>query len=167
MAGKRGNPNFKAKRGEEGYHERNTGPATAATAEAHATFPTAEEFSEAAQRYFDECDENGVLYGEAGLCLGLSKYNKKGRNVTLVSLRSWYDGEKCPWLQEAVQMAYLRIQQQVESDPRYQEKGGMATRGIFLQKQARFGGYQDKIEARTDTTVKIIHGSSMDESDFK
>ena len=47
------------------------------------------------------------------------------------------------------------------------EKGGMATRGIFLQKQARFGGYQDKIEARTDTTVKIIHGSSMDESDFK
>ncbi len=163
MAGKRGNPNFKAKRGEEGYHERNVAPAR----EAKAIFPTEEDFNEAAARYFAECDKNDTLYGEAGLCLGLSKYNKKGRNVTLTSLRKWYDGDGCPHLQEAVQMAYLRIQQQVESDPRYQEKGGMATRGIFLQKQARFGGYQDKIEARTDTTVKIIHGSSMDESDFK
>lgn len=167
MAGKRGNPNFKAKRGEAGYTERNTGPATKAAIEACATFPTAEKFTEAADRYFDECDETGALYGEAGLCLGLTKYNEKGRTVTLKTLRSWYDGESCAWLQDAVQTAYLRIQSQIESDPRYQEKGGMATRGIFLQKQMRFGGYQDKIEAKTDATVKIIHGSTMDESDFQ
>ena len=167
MGKKRGNPNLSAKRGEEGYHERNTGPAIEAAREAAATFATAEEFTEAANRYFDECDEHGVLYGEAGLCLGLSKYNRKGRTVTLRSLRNWYDGESCDYLQDAVQTAYLRIQQQIESDPRYQEKGGMATRGIFLQKQVRFGGYQDRTETKNESTVKIIHGSTMDESDFR
>lgn len=167
MGKKRGNPNLSAKRGEPGFHERNTGPANEAAREAAATFVTAEEFTEAANRYFDECDAKGVLYGEAGLCLGLSKYNRKGRTVTLRALRNWYDGESCDYLQDAVQTAYLRIQQQIESDPRYQEKGGMATRGIFLQKQVRFGGYQDRTETKNESTVKIIHGSTMDESDFR
>lgn len=167
MAGKLRNPKLKAKKGEEGYHDRNTGPATLAAAEANAVFPTAEAFTAAANKYFDECDDKGTIYGEAGLCLGLSRYNEKGRNVTLSTLRNWYDGESCPHLQEAVQMAYLRIQEQIENDPRYQEKGGMATRGIFLQKQPRLGGYQDKQEVKNDATVRIIHGSSVDESDFK
>lgn len=167
MAGKRGNPNFRAKRGEEGYHERNTGPAGEAAREKNAVFSTAEEFTEAADRYFNDCDERGALYGEAGLCLGLTKYNRTGRTVTLRSLRKWYDGDSCQYLQDEVQKAYLRIQEQIESDPRYQEKGGMATRGIFLQKQPRFGGYQDRTETKNESTVKIIHGSTMDESDFQ
>ena len=167
MGKPRGNPKLRAKRGEEGYHERNTAPACEAAREANAAFATAEEFTEAATHYFDECDGNGTLYGEAGLCLGLTKYNSKGRTVTLRALRNWYDGESCQYLQDAVQLAYLRIQEQIESDPRYQEKGGMATRGIFLQKQQRFGGYQDKTETKNESTVKIIHGSTMDESDFQ
>jgi hypothetical protein len=83
------------------------------------------------------------------------------------TLQRWWDGEKNPQLQDAVKIAYMRIQSQIETDPRYQEKGGMATRSIFLQKQKRFGGYQDKVEEKKDHTIRIIHGNSMDESDFK
>lgn len=156
-----------AKKGEEGYFERNTEAAHAAAVEAHAIFPTAEEFDEAADRYFDECDANGTLYGEAGLCLALSRYNANGKTVTLRSLRGWYDGDSCKWLQESVQKAYLRIQEQIETDPRYREKGGMATRAIFLQKQARFGGFQDRQETKNDSTVRILFGNGVDASDFK
>ena len=130
-------------------------------------FETAEEFTAAANRYFDECDAADELYGEAGLCLALSKYNPKGRNITRRTLDSWFNGERCTFLQEAVHMAYLRIQNQIETDPRYREKGGMATRAIFLQKQDKFGGYRDRIEEKKDTTVHIVFGKGMDESDFK
>lgn len=132
-----------------------------------ATFETAEEFTEAANRYFDECDASGALYGEAGLCLALTKYNRKGRVVTLRALQSWCDGTKAVYLQDAVQMAYLRIQSQIETDPRYQAKGGMATRAIFLQKQKRLGGYQDKPVDTAPPTINITFGKNMDENDFK
>ncbi len=154
-------------KGEEGFWERDTAAATEAAKEAHAVFATADDFTVAANRYFDECDASGQLYGEAGLCLGLSQYNEKGRNVSLTTLRKWYDGEACSYLQEAVQHAYLRIQAQIESDPRYREKGGMSTRAIFMQKQKRFGGYRDKDEIKLDTTVRVIHGEGMDASDFE
>lgn len=65
--------------------------------------------------YFAQCDEEGKLYGEAGLALHLG--------VMLATLRKWYDGTDCPDLQEPVQMAYLRIQSQTESDPAYMMKG--------------------------------------------
>lgn len=144
-----------------------TAAQTAAAHQAARIFETPEDFVEAANKYFDECDASGTLYGEAGLCLGLTKYNSKGKNVSLDMLRNWYDGTWNAQLKGAVQNAYLRIQSQIETDPRYQEKGGMATRSIFLQKQARFGGYQDKIEEKKDHTIRIVHGNSMDESDFK
>ena len=134
--------------------------------EASCTFPTAEAFREAASAYFDECDRRGVLYGEGGLALWLGEHNEKQRPVTLTLLRRWYDGDSSPYLQDAVQMAYLRIQEQIETDARYREKG-MVTRGIFLQKQTRLGGYQDKIEQKNDTTVRIVHGDTVDESDFQ
>lgn len=153
------------KKGEEGYWERDTAAACAASALSNAIFPDAETFTAAANRYFDECDGRKELYGEAGLCLALSKYNPKQKNVTLKTLQKWYDGESCEYLQEAVQMAYLRIQQQIESDPRYLEKATV-TRGIFLQKQVRLGGYRDKVEQKSETTVRIVHGNSMEESDF-
>ena len=129
-------------------------------------FETVEEFEKAANGYFAACDEQGVLYGEAGLALYLTEHNREGRIVTLATLRRWYDGGSCEYLQEAVQLAYLRIQSQVETDARYSEKA-MVTRGIFLQKQARFGGYQDKIEARQDISVNVNMGSNMDKSDWE
>lgn len=156
-----------ARKGQEGYWDRDTSAATDAAAKEHAVFDTAEEFTRAANAYFEEADREGRLYGEAGLCMGLSRFNKKGRNVTLKTLQRWYDGDSCPYLQEAVQMAYLRIQEQIETDERYAEKGGMATRAIFLQKQKRFGGYQDKQETKSDVSLKISFGKNMDRSDFE
>jgi len=140
--------------------------AAAAAAAATSIFETADEFDTAAEAYFDYCDANGLLYGEAGLCLALSKSNRKGRTVTLNALRDWYDGKHCEYLQDAAQRAYLRIQAQIETDPTYREKG-MVPRSIFLQKQTRLGGYQDKVETKSDATVKVIFGSGVDESDFK
>ena len=149
---RRGNPAFSKKKGELGYIENRdtvTGQLARSKAahEAVSIFPHVEDFQKVADDYFDECDERGVLYGEAGLALHLSEHNKKGRTVTLTVLRSWYDGDRCAYLQDAVQMAYLRIQNQVETDERYREKG-MVTRGIFLQKQTRLG--QDRAEKRHD-----------------
>lgn len=149
------------------HREERLAKAREAASKKLSVFETAEDFSEAAEAYFLECDLNGDLYGEAGLCLGLTRFNKKGRVVTLRQLREWYDGENCKYLKDAVQLAYLRIQAQIESDPRYQEKGGMATRSIFLQKQARFGGYQDKSETKHDATVNIVFGNGVEASDFK
>lgn len=158
--GKRKDP--LAKKGEEGYFERETDAAHAACA----VFETAAEFDAAAERYFAGCDATDTLYSEAGLCLALSRDNAKGKPVTLKTLRRWYDGEKCPYLQEAVQTAYLRIMEQIQTDPRYQEKGGMASKAIFLMKQSRLGGYTDKTETKAEATVTILHGTTMDQSDF-
>lgn len=121
-------------------------------------YATADLLKAKCDEYFKECDRDTVLYGEAGLALYLS--------VTIETLRRWYDGKRCADFQEVVQMAYLRIQNQIETDPRYQEKG-MVTRGIFLNKQPRFGGYQDRAEARQDLTVNVKMGKGMDESDFR
>lgn len=124
-----------------------------------ARFGSVVEFQTAADAYFDACDADEKLYGEAGLCLALG--------VSLNTLRRWYDGKLRPELQEAVQRAYLRIQDQIETDPVYMEKGGMTSRAIFMLKQPRFAGYTDKVEARQDLTVNIKHGKDMNESDFK
>lgn len=121
-------------------------------------YATAADLRAKIDEYFSECDGSGTLYGEAGLARHLG--------VILATLRKWYDGTDCADLQEAVQLAYLRIQEQVETDPRYQEKG-MVTRGIFLQKQPRFGGYQDRIESKQDIVVNVKMGAGMDASDFQ
>lgn len=152
----------KAEKGQKGYWDRETDQAH----EACMAFPNAEAFTAAAEEYFADCDKRGILYGEAGLCVALSRHSATGKPVTVRALQSWWDGEKCPHLQDAVQLAYLRIQSQIETDPRYQEKGGMATKAIFLLKQKRLGGYTDKAEQKNDVTVTILHGNSMDQSDF-
>lgn len=121
-------------------------------------YATAADLYAKIDEYFSECDGSGTLYGEAGLARHLG--------VILATLRKWYDGTDCADLQEAVQLAYLRIQEQVETDSRYQEKG-MVTRGIFLQKQPRFGGYQDRIESKQDIVVNVKMGAGMDASDFQ
>jgi hypothetical protein len=156
----------KLKKGEEGYWERNTDAAHEAAARSHAIFPDADVYQHEVNRYFDECDANGSLYGEAGLCRYLSEHNLAQKTVTLETLRKWCDGETSTHLQEATQLAYLRIQEQIETDPRYREKG-MVPRSIFLQKQKRFGGYQDRIETKNDTTFRLELGTSMDASDLE
>lgn len=117
------------------------------------------ELRNACEAYFAACDRKKELYGEAGLALHLG--------VSLKALRDWYDGRTCPDLQEEVQRAYLRIQNQIETSPAYMEKGGMTTKAIFLLKQPRFGGYQDRVESKQDMTVNVKLGSGMDESDFR
>ena len=163
---KPGNPNFKAKKGEPGYTERNVEAAHAAAAKACAIFPEAEELEHLCEEYFTQCDEEYKLYGEAGLALFLSDHNLAKRVVPVETLRTWCDGINCKHLQPVVQRAYMRIQAQIESDSRYQEKG-MVTRSIFLQKQERFGGYQDRVETKNDSTFHFTFGKNMDESDFK
>lgn len=121
-------------------------------------FATAAELRAKCEEYFAKCDKAGKLYGEAGLALHLG--------VVLATLRKWYDGTDCPDLQDTVQMAYLRIQSQTESDPAYMEKG-MVTKAIFLMKQPRLGGYQDKIEAKADIAVNVQMGANTDKSDFE
>lgn len=121
-------------------------------------YATAAELREKCEAYFAECDAKGVLYGEAGLALYL--------DVSLHTLRNWYDGERCKDLQYEAQRAYLRIQNQAECDPLYMMKG-MVPKSIFLLKQSRLGGYQDKVEAKADISVNVKMGTGMDESDFK
>jgi len=139
---------------------------------ANRIFETGEDFTEAANKYFDECDNhidangNTELYSEAGLCLGLYKYGSKHRIVTVQKLHDWFDNDDRPDLQEAVRMAYMRIQHQIETDPRYQEKGGMATRAIFELKQKYLGGKVDKAVAENKTVVKFDFGN-LDMSDLK
>ena len=121
-------------------------------------YADAQSLQKKCDEYFALCDAQGALYGEAGLALHLG--------VKQETLRKWYDGTDCPDLQDTAQMAYLKIQSQLESSPAYMEKG-MVTKSIFLMKQPRFGGYQDKIEAKTDIAVHVKMGAAMDETDFK
>lgn len=129
-------------------------------------FPTAEDFTEAAEEYFADCDGKGELYGEAGLCLALSRRSANGRPVTLGELRDWWDGEACPHLKDAARVAYLRIQDQIERDPRFQ-KSGMTSKAVFLLKQERLGGYADKGEQKAKARVTITYEGSMDETDLE
>lgn len=121
-------------------------------------FSSVEELEERIEDYFDGCDAKKKLYGPAGLALAL--------DLELEDLMSLREGREGAELMRPVKRAFLRIQDQVETDPRYREKGGMATRAIFALKQPWLGAYQDKIEAKQDLTVNVKMGSGMDESDF-
>ena len=128
---------------------------------------TPEEFTELANAYFDWCDETDRLYGEAGLALYLSEHNRKGRAITLERLRKYLSGERAPQLQEAVQLAYMRIQDQIEHDPRDQDKA-MSARGMFLQKQKYFGGYADKPkDDAKELKVNVVMGGAVSEEMLK
>lgn len=110
------------------------------------------------ESYFARCDETDMLYGEAGLALHLG--------VDLETLRAWYDGRDRPELTEEVRRAYLRIQSQLESSPAYVGKG-MVSKAVFLMKQPRLGGYQEKPEGTGELTVTVKLGRNMEESDFQ
>ena len=133
-------------------------------------FETADEFREAADKYFDECDEKGEFYSQAGLQLGLKKYGPKHRFVDRNRLSLWANGEGCvttPGLQEAVLEAFARIEHQIETDSRYQDKA-LNTRAIFYLKQPMLGGMQDvQKENKTKVEVVLKHGKTVEESDFQ
>ena len=120
-------------------------------------YSTPEELQAKCDEYFAERDAVGGLYGEAGLALKLG--------VSLHTLHSWYDGRYAIELRPVVEEAYLKIQNQVETDPVYQDKA-LSARAIFLMKQARYGGKVDKVESKQDVSVKVKMGKQMDESDY-
>ena len=122
-------------------------------------FSSAAELEELIDGYFAACDEEKKLYGPAGLALAL--------DLELEALMDLRAGKEGTELMRPVKRAFLRIQDQVETDSRYRDKGGMATRAIFALKQPWLGAYQDKIEAKQDLTVNVKMGPGMDESDFR
>lgn len=121
-------------------------------------FLSVEELEERIDAYFAGCDGEKKLYGPAGLALAL--------DLELDDLMNLRAGKEGTELMRPIKRAFLRIQDQVETDPRYREKGGMATRAIFALKQPWLGAYQDKIEAKQKLTVNVKMGGGMDESDF-
>lgn len=109
------------------------------------------------EAYFAWCDDEGRLYSEQGMALYLG--------VSMSTLDTWWRGKYCLDLQDTIRWAYLRIADQIMTDPRYAEKS-MVSLKIFLLKQEKFGGYQDKVESRQDISVNVKMGSGMEESDF-
>ena len=138
--------------------------------DAQKIFETADDFREAAEKYFAECDEKNELYSPAGLQLALKKYGPKHRFVSRTRLQMWANGEAVettPGSQEAVQEAYARIEHQIETDARYQDKA-LNTRAIFYLKQPTLGGMQDvQKENKTKVEVVLKHGKTVEESDFQ
>ena len=121
-------------------------------------YDTAEQLSAACEKYFAKIDKTGDVPSEAGLALHLG--------ISVICLRHWFDGDRREELREVVQDAYG------EMTVRYMNmlQGGnknMTSFVIFMLKQKRFSGYQDKIEAKTDIAVNVKMGNGMDESDFK
>ena len=121
-------------------------------------YETPEALEAACAKYFKRVDETGEVPSESGLALHLG--------VSVCTLHRWYDGESAVELQETARNAYnemtVRYLQMLSSGNK-----NMTPFVIFMLKQRRFAGYQDKIEAKTDIAVNVKMGSGMDESDFK
>lgn len=138
-------------------------------------------FQKNAEAYFAKQDEEGLAYSEAGLAntMGwtvqrMQRYydanDSKDDEQVEEQVRAFEEGREVKdasaVLSYVIRLAYQRIQEQIDTSPIYQEKG-MVTRGIFLNKQKRFGGYQDRQETRQDVSVNVTFGDGMDPSDFK
>lgn len=127
----------------------------------HTIYKDADELSDKINAYFDECDAEGRVYDEAGLCLYLG--------VSKDTLHNWYDGKTRadePGFSTLAKNAFLLIEDQIHSDPIYRDKG-MQGRAVFLMKQARLSGYVDKVEQRGDIAVTVKYGNNVDQSDFE
>ena len=120
-----------------------------------AIFPDADEFRRIADAYFDDCDRHHAVYGIAGLCLWLTNHNDKGKIVTYFNLRRWWQGESSPHLQDAVQYACLRIQDQRETGDVFLEPKMAGARNFDL-KQLMMGGYTDRTEVAHEGTLKVV-----------
>lgn len=118
-------------------------------------YRSAKDLEAAVEQFFAGRDQENKLYGEAGLALAL--------NVSLQTLRAWYDGREHKEFQPVIRRAYLRIQDQIESSPLYQERS-MGTRANMLLKQNRLGAYAERGEG--DVEVRVLLGDQMEKSDF-
>ncbi len=154
----------------------------AAAAHRKQTIERIKAFLKQSEEYFDVQDRLEQAYSEAGLAnamrwtvqrlQGYYDYND-GREAEVVEAQveafeagnEEIDDPRCV-MSYYVRLAYQRIQEQIDTSPIYQEKG-MVTRGIFLNKQKRLGGYQDKQETRHDISVNVTFGDGVDASDFK
>jgi hypothetical protein len=121
-------------------------------------YETVEELEAACAEYFKKVDKDGAVPSESGLALHLG--------VSTACLQSWFDGTRREEFQQTIMDAYG------EMTVRYTQMllGGnknMTPFVIFMLKQKRFAGYQDKIEAKTDIAVNVKMGKGMDDSDFK
>ena len=121
-------------------------------------YKSVDELEEVIEGYFHDCDEKGILYSEAGLYLAL--------DVDRSTVDKWMNGSTArEEFQYPMRKAYLRMEMQLHTHPVYQTKG-MTSMAMFKMKQEKFGGYQDKIEAKQDIAVNVKMGAGMDESDF-
>ena len=80
-----------------------------------------------------------------------------------VTLDNWYNGRRCEYLQETIQMAYMRMSAAAVQMAYRNPKAPMP---IFALKQKRYGGYQDKVEANAEVKVSVQMGKNMEASDF-
>lgn len=118
-------------------------------------FDTPEKLQALLDGYFAECERKNELPNEFSLGVYLG--------VTMQTLDQWYSGSRRPYLQETLQLAYMRMSSMWMDEARLNPKFAMP---IFLLKQKRFGGYQDKIEANAEVNVNVKMGAGMEASDF-
>lgn len=123
-------------------------------------FKDAEELRAKVDAFFEDCKANNKIPNEFGLALFLG--------ISRNTLRyHWHEGidideESLKVIIEAydrIADSYIQLLQNGDKN--------MSSPVIFLLKQKQFGGYQDKIEEKKETTVKIIHDDSITEDDFK
>lgn len=120
-----------------------------------AKYETAEALQEKIDAYFAKCEETGEVPEEFGLGVYLG--------VTVHTMDNWYSGISCPYLQDTVQMAYMRMSAAAVQMAYRNPKAPMP---IFALKQKRYGGYQDKVEANAEVKVSVQMGKNMEASDF-
>lgn len=131
---------------------------------------TAADLNERVNAYFMRVQKTKEVACEQGLA--------KFLDITTLELQSWWDGNFgengsdriAKGEEEAVQLEIRKAYDNImfEAQQLVVEKGTKAIGWVnFLLKQPRFGGYQDKITQKVDTTVKIVHSPTVEESDFQ
>lgn len=119
---------------------------------------TVESVEKTITKYFLNCEESGDVPSEHSLCRALG--------VNLATLRRWHDGETSVELQEPIQDAYAQMTS-IYMQMLLTGNKNMTPFVIFMLKQPRFAGYQDRVESKQDIAVNVKMGKNVDESDFK
>lgn len=131
---------------------------TKAANEARRKIKSADELQQKVDAYFAECERSGEIPNEFALA------GKLG--VAHDTLRDWKSGDRSKDLQEVTKSAYDRMAALYFQLLRTGDKN-MSAPVIFFLKQPVFGGYQDRVESRNDTTVRVVFGKGVNEDDFK
>lgn len=139
----------RGKRGEDMAKRKSNNPT------AKPKFETAEALQEKIDAYFEHCEVAGEVPEEFGMGVFLG--------VTVHTLDNWYSGITCPYLQDTVQMAYMRMSAAAVQMAYHNPKMPMP---LFALKQKRYGGYQDKVESNAKIEVNVKMGKNMEADDF-